>query len=168
MTSDKSYAKDGSRILENSTIFAKRKLSVVVGFMQETAFQGAIVLDKIIRFGDDQPKKPPSSFNSRYAALIKEFERSGCQPIKSPNLAEKFRLQGSSCPSNAAKLRVNRGNQWSGTYYGSQISEGYGQGPPLKMHLKLSPRLPRRGDILIDINDRSLGISCQIYFQRKD
>ncbi|KAF9619161.1 hypothetical protein IFM89_005175 [Coptis chinensis] len=28
------------------------------------------------------------------------------------------------------------------------------QGPPLKMHLKLSPRLPKRGDILIDINDR--------------
>ncbi|KAF9622109.1 hypothetical protein IFM89_029393, partial [Coptis chinensis] len=23
--------------------------------------------------------------------------------------------------------RVNRGNQWSGTYYGSQISEGYGE-----------------------------------------
>ncbi|KAF9598492.1 hypothetical protein IFM89_028024 [Coptis chinensis] len=28
------------------------------------------------------------------------------------------------------------------------------RGPPLKMHLKLSPRLPKRGDILIDINDR--------------
>ncbi|KAF9615118.1 hypothetical protein IFM89_021689 [Coptis chinensis] len=68
--------------------------TVALGVCSLMSLAAAIVLDKIIRFRDDQPKKPPSSFNSRYAALIKEFERSGCQPIKSPNLAEKFRLQG--------------------------------------------------------------------------
>ncbi|KAF9617697.1 hypothetical protein IFM89_038197 [Coptis chinensis] len=68
--------------------------TVALGVCSLMSLAAAIVLDKIIRFRDDQPKKPPSSFNSRYAALFKEFERSGCQPIKSPNLAEKFRLQG--------------------------------------------------------------------------
>ncbi|KAF9607278.1 hypothetical protein IFM89_033485 [Coptis chinensis] len=41
-------------------------------------------------------------------------------------------------------------------------------GPPLKMHLKLSPRLPKRGDILIDINDRFLsGFPVRYIFKEK-
>ncbi|KAF9601421.1 hypothetical protein IFM89_019854 [Coptis chinensis] len=129
-----------------------------------------------------------------------EFERSGCQPIKSPNLAEKFRLQGgkkdevpvsliyrlhnlyskglpfagpiSTLRTNEAELHGDEGQlsmafatekqkvDWfkkdgDSVSNGTQFAKVSGKaGACTKDAPQVESSVAKRGDILIDINDR--------------